>query len=60
MDNIAICLLARTDSQRLPRKALLEIQGKPTIIHLANRLSKSEYPLTVCMLTFDILALALA
>jgi len=50
---IGICLLARTESKRLPRKALLEIQGKPTIIHLANRLSKSEYPLHVCIPNLD-------
>jgi len=49
--NIAICLLARTNSQRLPRKALLEIQGKPTIWHLCNRLTQkdAQYPLHVAM-----------
>lgn len=51
MDNqrIAIALLARTDSKRLPRKAHLLIKGKETIWHLANRLSQSDYPLTVCI-----------
>lgn len=51
MTNIAICLLARSNSQRLPRKAFLEIQGKPTIIHLCNRLTQRdvEYPLYIAI-----------
>lgn len=46
---IAICLLARTNSVRLPRKAFLEIKGKPTIWHLCNKLSRSKYPLFVAI-----------
>jgi len=49
VDNIAICLLARTNSVRLPKKALLDIKGYPTIYHLSKRLSKSIYETTVCI-----------
>lgn len=44
-----ICILARTNSKRLPKKALIDIQGKPTIWHLWNRVSQSEYKVTVCV-----------
>lgn len=52
-NNIAICLLARSESKRLPKKAYLLIKGKETIWHLANRLSQSEYPLFVAIPSKD-------
>ena len=35
-------IIARTNSQRLNNKALLNICGKPTIVHLFNRVKKSK------------------
>ena len=32
-----LCLIARLKSQRLPRKALVDIHGKPAIVHLFER-----------------------
>ncbi len=40
----ALFLTARTRSTRLPRKALLEIQGKPVIQHLIERLKQARKP----------------
>ena len=51
MNNIGIILVARTNSKRLPRKALLELKGKPTIVHLVERLKHSEYPVIACIPT---------
>ena len=38
----AILITVRTGSTRLPQKALLEINGKSTIVHLINRLKQSK------------------
>ena len=35
-----IIIQARTDSRRLPRKVLLEIEGKPMLWHVINRIKK--------------------
>ncbi|MBF0466463.1 MAG: hypothetical protein HQK94_15420 [Nitrospirae bacterium] len=40
--NKAIFITVRTASTRLPGKALLEINGKPTIEHLIHRVKRSE------------------
>ena len=42
-----IVLCSRVHSRRLPRKALIEFNGKPALWHLCNRLLKSGYP--VCL-----------
>ena len=36
-----IIIQARTDSRRLPRKVLLEIEGKPMLWHVINRIKKN-------------------
>ena len=38
----AIFITVRTSSTRLPKKCLLEIGGKPTIIHLINRIKRAR------------------
>lgn len=38
----AIFITVRTGSTRLPKKALMEIMGKPTIGHLIDRVKRSE------------------
>jgi len=38
----AIFITVRTNSSRLPKKALLEITGKPTIEHLIDRVKRSS------------------
>jgi len=38
----AIFITVRTNSQRLPEKCLLEIVGKPVIIHLINRVKRAR------------------
>ena len=38
----AILITVRTGSTRLPQKALLEINGKSTIVHLIDRLKQSK------------------
>ena len=35
-----VIIQARTDSRRLPGKALLEIEGKPMLWHVINRTKK--------------------
>lgn len=45
----AILVFARVNSKRLPRKALLQIKGKPTLWHLLRRLSNLEYPVYLCV-----------
>lgn len=48
--NIDIFIPARLDSNRLPKKHLLQINGKPVIINLVNRLrsAKSIRNIVVC------------
>ena len=36
----AIFITVRTGSKRLPNKALLQINGKETIVHLIERMKK--------------------
>lgn len=43
----SIILTARTESERLPNKAWLELKGRPTIYWLIARLLRSEYPIIV-------------
>ena len=38
----AIFITVRTDSKRLPNKALIEIQSIPTIVHLIRRMKKVQ------------------
>ena len=38
----AIFITVRTNSSRLPKKCLLEIAGKPVIVHLINRVKNSK------------------
>lgn len=46
---IGIFLIARTNSKRLPRKAFAEILKRPSILHLVDRLKKSDKPLIACI-----------
>jgi len=39
---IGVFITVRLGSTRLPNKALLEIKGKPTIIHLINRIKQAK------------------
>jgi N,N'-diacetyllegionaminate synthase len=39
---VGLCLIARLKSQRLPGKALVDIQGKPALVHLIERAKLSE------------------
>ena len=39
---IAAIVQARTGSTRLPKKILLEVQGKPLLWHVINRLKKAK------------------
>ena len=38
-----ILVQARTNSKRFPRKVLHEIQGKPLILHVIEKLKKSNF-----------------
>ena len=49
MDKIGIALLARIGSKRLKRKALLPIHGKPSVVHLIERLRRSKYDVIACI-----------
>ncbi len=40
--NNAIFITVRTSSTRLPKKCLLEISGKPTIVHLIHRVKEAR------------------
>ncbi len=52
--NIDIFILARSASHRLPKKHLREINGKPVIENLVNRMKKSEYIRKVIVCTTDL------
>tara|TARA_R100000501_G_C2630806_1_gene126373 strand:- start:3514 stop:4845 length:1332 start_codon:yes stop_codon:yes gene_type:complete len=49
VNSVGICLLARMGSKRLPKKALLPIKRKPTILHLIERLSRTEFKIVACI-----------
>jgi spore coat polysaccharide biosynthesis protein SpsF len=44
----AIFITVRTDSKRLPKKALIEINGKPTIQYVIDRAMFTGYPVILC------------
>jgi spore coat polysaccharide biosynthesis protein SpsF len=44
----AIFITVRSDSKRLPKKALIEINGKPTIQYVIDRAIKTGYPVILC------------
>jgi len=48
---IAVFIPVRLDSTRLPRKALLDIEGKPAIVHLIERLKLAERPDEIVLCT---------
>lgn len=41
--SIGCFIIARLNSKRLPKKNILNVNGKPMIINLINRISKSKY-----------------
>jgi len=41
--NCIVVIQARTDSNRLPRKVLSIIEGKPMLWHVVNRIKKMKY-----------------
>ena len=49
MTNPGIVLCSRLHSRRIPNKPMLDLNGKPAIWHLCNRLLKSGY--SVCLAT---------
>jgi spore coat polysaccharide biosynthesis protein SpsF len=44
----AIFITVRSDSTRLPKKALIEINGKPTIQYVIDRAVRTGYPVVLC------------
>jgi spore coat polysaccharide biosynthesis protein SpsF len=48
---IAVFIPVRLDSTRLPRKAMLEIEGKPAIVHLIERLQLASLPQMIVLCT---------
>ena len=48
---IAVFIPVRLDSTRLPRKALLDIDGKPAIVHLIERLKLASLPRDIVLCT---------
>ena len=48
---IAVFIPVRLDSTRLPRKALLDIEGKPAIVHLIERLKLASRPQEIVLCT---------
>ena len=50
---IAVFIPVRLDSMRLPRKALLDIEGKPAIVHLIERLKLASrlHAIVLCTTT---------
>lgn len=48
---IAVFIPVRLDSTRLPRKALLDIDGKPAIVHLIERLKLASRPHMIVLCT---------
>ncbi|QCE35615.1 3-deoxy-manno-octulosonate cytidylyltransferase [Acetobacteraceae bacterium] len=52
-----VCIPARMNSSRLPKKMLADIGGKPMIVHLVENIAKdSVYPIFVATDHLDILA----
>lgn len=47
MRKVAVLLQARTNSSRLPGKALLTLQGYPTVVLAAKRASNTGLPVTI-------------
>ena len=37
-DDVVICIQARMSSSRLPGKVMMDINGKPVIMHLIDRI----------------------
>jgi|GEM_PF-1141208 len=50
---IVACIQARMGSTRLPKKVLMDINGLPTIVQIANRLKSCEYVDEVVVSTSD-------
>src|SRR5690348_12934070 len=48
---IAVFIPVRLDSTRLPRKAMLDIEGKPAIVHLIERLQLASLPQMIVLCT---------
>ena len=48
---IAVFIPVRLDSTRLPRKAMLDIEGKPAIVHLIERLKLATQPHEIVLCT---------
>jgi spore coat polysaccharide biosynthesis protein SpsF len=44
----AIFITVRSDSKRLPKKALIEINGKPTIEYVIEKAKQTGYPVILC------------
>jgi spore coat polysaccharide biosynthesis protein SpsF (cytidylyltransferase family) len=51
MKKIAVFIPVRLDSTRLPRKALLDIEGQPAIVHLIERLKLASLPDEIVLCT---------
>ena len=51
MKNLAVLIQARMGSTRLPNKVLADIEGKPMIWHLVNRLSQSKFSPEIIIVT---------
>ena len=51
LPSIAVFIPVRLDSTRLPRKAMLDIEGKPAIVHLIERLQLSSLPQQIVLCT---------
>jgi spore coat polysaccharide biosynthesis protein SpsF len=51
--NISCIIQARTNSQRLPKKVLLKISCLPIIVHIINRIKKSNYLEQIILTTSD-------
>lgn len=49
--NKAIFVTVRTGSKRLPKKALIKIQGKTTVEHLIERVKKAKKPDSIILCT---------
>ena len=49
--NVVVMVAARMHSSRLPGKALLDIEGKPALLHLLSRLRQAAVPKAVVLCT---------
>lgn len=52
-DEFLILVQARTGSSRLPNKVLLEVQGKPILIHQLERIKASKFPSKIVVITSE-------